>query len=72
MQEQLILQGTIQTVVYQNYDNGYAVLRLACDDGQVATVVGTIPLPTAGERLIVTGKWGSHANYGVQWAPAVD
>ena len=67
MQEQLILQGTIQTVVYQNYDNGYAVLRLACDDGQVATVVGTIPLPTAGERLIVTGKWGSHANYGVQF-----
>ena len=27
-----ILQGAISAVVYQNYENGYAVLRLAGDD----------------------------------------
>lgn len=62
-----ILQGTIAAVVYQNYDNGYAVLRLACQDGQTVTVVGTIPLPAVGERLMVTGRWSSHPSYGKQF-----
>ena len=62
-----ILQGTISAVVYQNYDNGYAVLRLGVGGGQNVTVVGTIPLPAVGERLMVTGKWSSHASYGRQF-----
>ena len=62
-----ILQGTISAIIYQNYDNGYSVLRLACQDGQTATVVGTIPLPAVGERLMVTGKWSTHASYGRQF-----
>ncbi len=66
-QELQILQGTIQAVVYQNYENGYSVLRLSCRDGQTATVVGTIPLPVVGEQLLVTGKWSSHSNYGRQF-----
>ena len=61
-----ILQGTISAVVYQNYENGYAVLRLSCQ-GQTVTVVGTIPLPAIGERLMVTGKWISHPSYGRQF-----
>jgi len=66
-QEPEILQGTIGAVVYQNYENGYAVLRLHCEDGQTVTVVGTIPLPSVGERLMVTGKWSSHQSYGRQF-----
>lgn len=62
-----ILQGAITAVVYQNYDNGYAVLRLQCEDGQTVTVVGTIPRPLVGERLIVTGKWSNHSSYGKQF-----
>ena len=62
-----ILQGTIAAVVFQNYDNGYSVLRLSLDNGQTATVVGTIPLPCMGERLMVTGKWTSHSSYGKQF-----
>ncbi len=62
-----ILQGTISAVIYQNYDNGYSVLRLNTDDGQTVTVVGTIPLPAVGERLMVTGNWSSHASYGKQF-----
>jgi len=62
-----ILQGTISAVVFQNYDNGYAVLRLSLEDGQTVTVVGTIPLPATGERLMVTGKWATHASYGRQF-----
>ncbi len=66
-QEMQILQGTIAAVVYQNYDNGYAVLRLKCQDGQTVTVVGTIPMPAVGEGLMVTGRWTSHSSYGRQF-----
>ncbi len=66
-QEMQMLQGAIAAVVYQNYDNGYAVLRLKCEDGQTVTVVGTIPMPAVGEGLLVTGRWTSHASYGRQF-----
>lgn len=66
-QELEILQGAISAVVYQNYDNGYAVLRLNVGGGQNVTVVGTIPLPAVGERLMVTGKWSTHSSYGRQF-----
>lgn len=62
-----IIQGAVSAVVYQNYENGYAVLRLNVGGGQNITVVGTIPLPTVGERLMVTGKWSSHPSYGRQF-----
>ncbi len=65
-QELQIIQGVIGAVVYQNYDNGYAVLRLNAA-GQGVTVVGTIPMPVVGERLMVTGKWSNHASYGRQF-----
>ena len=66
-QELEILQGTIAAVVYQNYDNGYSVLRLNIGGNQHVTVVGTIPLPCLGERLMVTGKWSTHSSYGKQF-----
>ena len=66
-QEMEILQGAVSAVVYQNYDNGYAVLRLNVGGGQNVTVVGTIPLPAVGERLMVTGKWSNHSSYGRQF-----
>ena len=66
-QELEILQGAISAVVFQNYENGYAVLRLNVGGGQQVTVVGTIPRPAVGERLMVTGRWGNHAGYGRQF-----
>ena len=62
-----MIQGAISAVVYQNYDNGYAVLRLSVGGGQNVTVVGIIPMPAVGERLLVTGKWSTHASYGRQF-----
>ena len=51
-----ILQGTVAAIIYQNYDNGYAVLRLNCGGGTTVTVVGTIPMPVVGERLMEIGR----------------
>ena len=66
-QELEIIQGAISTVVYQNYENGYAVLRVSVGGGQTVTVVGIIPLPAVGERLMVTGRWSTHSSYGRQF-----
>ena len=66
-QDMEILQGTISAVVYQNYENGYSVLRLSVGGGQSVTVVGTIPLPVVGEQLMVTGRWSNHSSYGRQF-----
>lgn len=65
--EQELISGTIAAVVYQNQENGYAVIRLDSEEGATVTVVGTIPSPIAGERLIVTGKWTTHSTYGKQF-----
>ncbi len=66
MEELDLLQGTVAAIVYENQDNGYTVLRMNCA-GQTVTVVGTIPLAVAGERLMVTGRWINNPNYGKQF-----
>lgn len=65
--ENELISGTIAAVVFQNQENGYAVIKLQSEDGALITVVGTIPVPAAGERLIVTGKWTTHTSYGRQF-----
>lgn len=62
-----LLQGTVQAVTFQNPQNGYTVLRLLEDSGDSITVVGTIPMAVVGERLVITGTWGSHPTYGRQF-----
>lgn len=62
-----LLQGTVCAVVFQNEENGYTVLKLDSETGEVVTVVGTIPMVTVGERLLITGHWMNHAAYGRQF-----
>lgn len=66
-QDAQMLRGTVQSVVFQNPENGYTVLRLCEQSGELITVVGTIPMTVVGERLVVTGHWGHHASHGRQF-----
>lgn len=66
MNERCTIDGTIASVIYQNEENGYAVLRLVTADGEAVTVVGSIPCAAPGEDLIVTGRWVSHPVHGDQ------
>ncbi len=66
MNEQCIINGTIASVVYQNEENGYTVLRLVTTDGEAVTVVGSIPCAAPGEDLTVSGRWVSHPVHGDQ------
>ena len=43
MGEETTIMGTVLSVVFQNEENGYAVLRLVTDDGELLTLVGCVP-----------------------------
>ena len=62
-----MIRGTVQSVLFQNPENGYSVLKLRTEEGEVVTVVGTIPMTIVGERLVIAGKWGHHPNHGAQF-----
>ena len=60
------VDGTILSLIFQNEENGYTVLRLVTGDGEMITVVGCIPCAAPGENLIVTGVWMNHPTHGEQ------
>ena len=43
MEELTACEGTVHSVIFQNAENGYTVLRLLTEEGEVVTVVGCIP-----------------------------
>jgi len=66
MEELTCCAGTVHSVIFQNAENGYTVLRLLTEEGEVITVVGCIPCAAPGERLTVSGTWESHPQHGEQ------
>lgn len=65
------LEGTVDSVVYQNEENGYTVLRLDVGEEEPVTVVGCIPGVAPGESLLAQGGWTHHATYGQQFKAEV-
>jgi exodeoxyribonuclease V alpha subunit len=61
------LKGTIDSVVYYNEGNDYAVLEIKLENELVITAVGTVPIPFEGECVILRGKWGYHKEFGKQF-----
>jgi len=69
MEEQenrITLKGTAAALIYQNPENGYAVLKLDVGDDTI-TCVGCMPGISIGEELEVTGQWTAHSAYGEQF-----
>ena len=65
--ELIELAGSVQSVIYKNEENGYTVLRLVDQNGEVITVVGCFPYASAGESMIVSGTWTTHNVHGKQF-----
>lgn len=65
--ELIELAGTVDSVIYKNEENGYTVLRLVDQNGEVITVVGCFPYASAGESMIVSGAWTTHSVHGRQF-----
>ncbi|MEY8385866.1 ATP-dependent RecD-like DNA helicase [Oscillospiraceae bacterium 38-13] len=66
MEELICREGTVHSIIFQNAENGYTVLRLLTEEGEAVTVVGCIPCVAPGEHLTVTGVWEQHPQHGEQ------
>ena len=64
-QELELLEGTVSSIIFQNEENGYTILRMDVS-GEEITVVGTMPGVSPGEYLSVRGAWTRHPTYGSQ------
>ncbi len=60
------LEGYIDHIIYRNNENGYTVLVLAADDGEV-TCVGMLSYVGEGEKVELQGQYTSHPSYGEQF-----
>ena len=61
------LIGTVRSVIFQNEENGYTVLRLDVGGEEPLTVVGCLPFASPGEGLTVSGVWEKHPSHGTQF-----
>ena len=59
------LEGTVSSLIYQNKENGYTILRLDMGEEEI-TVVGAMPGVAPGEYLSIRGSWRRHPTYGPQ------
>lgn len=66
MKELLMIEGTVEDIVYQNEANGYTVCEIMCDN-VLTTAVGCMPQLAAGESARLTGEWTTHHEYGEQF-----
>ena len=65
--ERTELSGSIESVVYQNEENGYAIFRVEVDDGSKTTVLGCVPYAAPGELITAQGAWVRHPSHGEQF-----
>lgn len=61
------INGIISSVIYMNDENGYAVVRLESDSGEMITAVGCLPYIAPGEMMSAEGSWVTHAQHGKQF-----
>jgi len=59
--------GTVSSIIYENEETGYIVLRLDTGSEGLVTVVGCIPYASPGETLELKGSWTSHPAHGQQF-----
>lgn len=65
-QNTLHLEGTVETVLFRNEQNGYTVLDLDAN-GTLVTVVGELGDVEEGEQLAIDGVYVNHARFGMQF-----
>ena len=62
----IVIEGTVEDIIYTNEANGYTVCELSCGK-DIVTAVGCMPFINPGEAIRASGKWVSHPDYGEQF-----
>lgn len=70
MDEQIVVEGIVENIIYHNEENGYCVFSVFVEldekeDSEVVCV-GYIPVINVGETIRVTGRVVTHPTYGEQ------
>ncbi len=60
------ITGLVEDVVYQNESNSFTVIDVS-SSGELITAVGVLPEITVGEKVVLTGRWDMHKNFGRQF-----
>ena len=60
------INGYVEHIVFQNSENGYTVLNLTTEEGEI-TCVGVCQGLTQGESISAQGEYMSHPVYGSQF-----
>ncbi|QPK45753.1 ATP-dependent RecD-like DNA helicase [Streptomyces gardneri] len=65
-----VIEGVLERITYANEESGYTVARVDTGRGagDLLTVVGALLGAQPGESLRMEGRWGSHPQYGKQFA----
>lgn len=67
MSEESMICGVVDSIIFKNDENGYAVLKLNDEDGSEIIAVGCVPFPGIGEYIEAEGAWTTHQSYGPQF-----
>ncbi|MGL4738812.1 MAG: SF1B family DNA helicase RecD2 [Cellulosilyticaceae bacterium] len=65
MNEQVVIEGVIEDIIYQNEDNGYTVCTVEYE-GEELSCVGSMLGINPGEEVKIVGSWTTHPVYGKQ------
>ena len=61
------IEGTVDSIVFYNPENGYTVGRFIVESGDALTIVGSFPPLSPGEMLKVKGRWELNPRFGQQF-----
>ena len=61
------ISGIVDSIIYQNEDNGYTVCEIEDTAGNPVTLCGIIPYLAEGDRITARGSWVTHQTYGRQF-----
>ena len=64
--KEIIIEATVESIVYKNAENGYSVLRMKTAGGDSLVAVGCVPNPGVAE-LLHDGRMSTHTTYGDQF-----
>lgn len=61
------VSGIVDSIIYQNEENGYTVCEIEDTDGEPVVVTGIIPYLAEGDKITAFGEWTNHPVYGRQF-----
>lgn len=61
------VSGIVDSIIYQNEENGYTVCEIEDTEGNPVVVTGVIPYLAEGDKITAYGEWTNHPVYGRQF-----